>query len=84
MCKDCFEYEIKSFQDKTTWDKFDLELTKKLGTGKLKQEKFVGDGQRDKDDGFYIYKCESCGQRWKLKDALYDLTGAYFLKKSWL
>jgi hypothetical protein len=84
MCKDCFEYEIKSFQDKLSWDKFDLELTKKLGTGKLKQDKFVGDGQRDKDDGFYIYKCESCGQKWKLKDALYDLKGAYFQKESWL
>lgn len=63
---------------------FCLELTKKLGAGKLKQEKFVSDEQRDKDDGVYIYKCESCGQRWILNDALYDLTGAYFLKKRWL
>ena len=80
MCKDCFVEEITSFPNKDTWLKFDLDLTKKIADGKLKQETFVSDGKRDKDDGFYIYNCGSCGQKWKLKDALYDLTGSFFIK----
>jgi hypothetical protein len=60
-----------------------LELTKKLGAGKLKQISFRPDALRDKNDGVYIYKCLSCGQKWKMRDQLYgdDLNGAFFRKK---
>jgi hypothetical protein len=81
MCDNCFRTEIKSFPDETTWISFDLELTKKLGEGKMQNIKFVNDGQRDKDDGQYIYECLSCGETWKMKDPDNAFRG-YFLKLS--
>jgi hypothetical protein len=83
MCDNCFLAEIKSFPDETTWTSFDLELTKKLGQGKMKNIKFVHDGQRDKDDGQYIYECLACGEKWKMKDPDNAFRG-YFLKLSTL
>lgn len=81
MCDNCFMTEIKSFPDEATWNSFDLELTKKLGQGKMKNIKFVNDGQRDKDDGQYIYECLTCGEKWKMKDPDNAFRG-YFLKLS--
>ena len=83
MCDNCFTTEIKSFPDETTWNSFDLELTKKLGQGKMKNIKFVNDAQRDKDDGQYIYECSTCGEKWKMKDPDNAFRG-YFLKLSTL
>jgi hypothetical protein len=83
MCDNCFNTEIKSFPDETTWTSFDLALTQKLGQGKMKAIKFVPDGKRDKDDGEYIYECLVCGERWKLKDPDNAFRG-YFLKLSTL
>lgn len=81
MCDNCFTTEIQSFPDAKSWTTFDLELTKKLGQGKIKDVKFVHDGQRDKDDGQYIYECMTCGEKWKLKDPDNAFRG-YFLKLS--
>ena len=81
MCDDCFKTEIKSFPDETTWNSFDLDLTKKLGEGKMKNIEFINDGQRDKDDGVYIYECLTCGEKWKMKDPSNAFRG-YFLKLS--
>lgn len=83
MCDNCFTTERKSFPDAKTWTSFDLELTKKLGEGKMRNIKFVQDGQRDKDDGQYIYECLTCGEKWKLKDPDNAPEG-YFLKLSTL
>jgi hypothetical protein len=83
MCENCFIYEIKFFPDETAWTSFDFELTKKLGQGKMKNIKFVNDGQRDKDDGHYIYECLTCGEKWKMKDPDNAFRG-YFLKLSTL
>ena len=83
MCDNCFTTERKSFPDEKTWTSFDLKLTKKLGEGKMKNIKFVQDGQRDKDDGQYIYECLTCGEKWKLKDPDNAFRG-YFLKLSTL
>ncbi|WP_186755661.1 hypothetical protein [Echinicola salinicaeni] len=79
MCENCFKNEIDSFPTEESWIRFDLELTKKLGTQKIKHVQFKPDGVRDKDDGEYIYQCNSCHQKWKLKDPDYSFRG-YFLK----
>ena len=81
MCDNCFKEEIKSFPDQVTWDTFDLELTKRLGQGKIKEVQFVRDMFRDKDDGYYIYQCLTCRQGWKMKDPDNTFRG-YFLKIS--
>jgi hypothetical protein len=83
MCEDCFTDEIKSFEGKTAWIAFDLELTRRLQQGKVKHINFVRDMERDKDDGEEIYRCMSCGQGWKLKNH-YDNGDGYFLKLSTL
>lgn len=80
MCNDCFPAEIKSFPDERSWTSFDLSLTKKLGEGKMKSLKFVHDGH-GKDDGYYIYECLSCKEKWKLEDPDNARRG-YFLKLS--
>lgn len=79
MCENCFNKEIDSFSTEEGWLKFDLELTKKLGNQKMKHMKFNPDGARDKDDGEYIYECNFCHQKWKLKDPDHSFRG-YFLK----
>jgi uncharacterized C2H2 Zn-finger protein len=85
MCDNCFTTEIKSFEDRQVWTSFDLELTRKLGQGKVKHIKFIQDRQRDKDDGEDIYQCLTCGEKWKLRN-LYDYadnkSDRYFLKLS--
>ncbi|RKD85040.1 hypothetical protein [Mangrovibacterium diazotrophicum] len=79
MCKHCFDNEFPSFPSEDDWLKFDLELTKKLGSDKMKQIEFRPDGIRDKDDGEYIYQCNFCHEKWKLKDPDYSFRG-YFMK----
>lgn len=79
MCNNCFEREYNSFPSEEDWLAFDLELTKKLGSNKMKNLEFRRDGKRDKDDGDYIYECLVCKQKWKLKDPDYSFRG-YFLK----
>lgn len=79
MCEDCYDIEHKSFPNEKIWLDFDLELTKKLGKSKMKYVKFNRNGARDKDDGKYVYKCNSYKQRWKLKEPDYSFRG-YFLK----
>ena len=50
MCSNCFEVEISSFSSEREWQSFDLLLTKKLGSNKMKKVEFRPDGKRDKDD----------------------------------
>jgi len=78
-CNNCFEREYKSFQSEKEWLAFDIELTKKLGSNKIKNIEFSQDGVRNKDKGEYIYECLACKQKWKLKDPDYSFRG-YFLK----
>ncbi|GGG90087.1 hypothetical protein GCM10007415_25590 [Parapedobacter pyrenivorans] len=80
MCEDCFLSEHRSFLSCNEWLNFDLELTKKLGTGSMSFVKFRHDGIRDKDDGDYVYKCASCQQSWRLKEPDHALRG-YFKKQ---
>ena len=79
MCNECFNDEINSFPSEKDWLEFDLNLSKKLGNGKMKNIDFRRDNKRDKDDGEYIYVCQYCQQKWKLKDPDYSFRG-YFLK----
>lgn len=79
MCENCFNKEIESFPSEEAWLEFDLELTKKLVSQKMKHAEFNHDGKRDKDDGEYFYECNSCHQKWKLRDTDYAMRG-YFLK----
>lgn len=79
MCYDCFDKEYTSFPSEKEWLEFDLDLTQKLGSNKMKNLEFKRDGIRDKDDGEYTYECLTCKQKWKLKDQDYSFKG-YFLK----
>ena len=81
MCEDCFIEEVV-FRDREHWDKFDLELSKKLGAEKLVPLGFNNDGVYDKDDGLYIYKCTSCKQKWKLRDPVDNNGNGWFLRYS--
>jgi len=83
MCEDCFLSEYKSFPSYNGWLNFDLELTKKLGSGKMSFVEFSPDGIREKDDGDYIYKCASCQQHWQLKEPDNALRG-YFKRASYV
>jgi len=65
MCDKCFNEEIKSFPTQEDFEKFDLELTKKIANDKnIKIGKFVNTAW--KDMGYQIYECIACGQLWKL------------------
>jgi hypothetical protein len=79
MCNNCFEREFNSFLSEKEWLDFDLKLTKKLVSNKMKNLEFKREGTRDKDDEEYIYECLTCKQKWKLKDPDYSFRG-YFLK----
>lgn len=79
MCDNCFEKEYNSFSSEKEWLDFDLELTKKLSSNNLINLEFNRDGKRHKDDGEYIYECNACKQKWRLKDPDYAFRG-YFLK----
>jgi len=78
-CDTCFVNEYSLFDSEKKWLEFDLELTKKLGSDKMKYLKFKNDGKRDKDDGVNIYECTNCKQKWKLRDPDYSDRG-YFKK----
>lgn len=81
MCENCFNHEIDAFPDEKSWASFDLELTKKLAQGKMKHAQFIHDGKLDKNNGYYIYECLTCGEKWKMKDPDNAFRG-YFLRLS--
>lgn len=66
MCESCFTEELRAFPDKASWDMFDLELTQKLSLGQIKYLSFKNTGY--KDFGYYLYECQSCGQKWRLSE----------------
>jgi len=86
MCDSCFTRELKTFPNKYSWDKFDLELIEKVSKGRLKEFEFIRDSWRDKDDGYFQYQCQACGQKWIMKDPdrPWNTTGfhGYLLKTS--
>ncbi len=71
MCTICFEKEYKSFDSEKEWLDFDLQLVKKLGSGKMEHI--------TQEDGEYHYKCLGCMEKWKLSDPDHGFRG-YFLK----
>lgn len=77
MCPNCFLTEIDNFPTEKDWLKFDLELTKKLSSKKMKHKNFKSDGISNKDDGEYFYECLNCLKIWKLKEPDYAFRG-YF------
>ncbi len=79
MCNNCFEEEIENFLERKEWLQFDILLTKKLINNSISYLEFSSDGQRHKDDGAYIYQCNSCNQKWHLKEPE-DHLGGFFLK----
>jgi hypothetical protein len=85
MCENCFTTEIKSFANREAWTSFDLELTRKTEREEIKHDKFIWDGQRDKDDGEDIYQCVTCREKWRLRNFYGYAVGkndGYFLKLS--
>jgi hypothetical protein len=78
MCDQCFKEEIESFSTQETFEKFDLELTKKIANDKsIKMGRFVNTAW--KDIGYQIYECIACGQLWKLSTPDHSDKG-YFLR----
>jgi hypothetical protein len=63
MCPYCFEIEFPSFPTNQEWMDFDILLSLKLNSHKLK---FVSD--ESNGAGEYTYECLSCKQKWKLHD----------------
>ena len=60
MCDKCFNTEIRSFATYSDFEKFDLELTKKIANVKrIKMREFVNTAW--KDIGYQIYGCLECG-----------------------
>jgi hypothetical protein len=80
-CENCFSTEHHSFLTEEEWLKFDLALTKKLGAGKIIELEFIRDSKRDKDDGEYIYSCNVCPQKWRLKVPDQAFRGYFILMK---
>ncbi|MFY0608599.1 MAG: hypothetical protein JXR10_17915 [Cyclobacteriaceae bacterium] len=76
-CASCFKSKISEFIDERTWLEFDLELTKRLGNGRMQHVKSVHDGIPDMDGEYTIYQCMNCKTKWKLKEP-YDRGGGYF------
>jgi len=79
MCENCFNTEIESFPTEKGWLTFDVELTKKLVSQQMRSLKFKPDGIRGRDGVENIYQCNTCYQKWKLKDPDNAIRG-YFLK----
>ena len=52
----------------------------KLGSGKMQSIDFIGDGKRDKNDEEIVYSCQTCIQKWKLKDPDYSFRGNFLRK----
>jgi hypothetical protein len=78
MCDKCFYDEIKFFPTQEDFEKFDLELTKKIANDKsIKMAEFVNTAW--KDIGYQVYECLMCGQKWKLYKPDYLIKG-YFLR----
>jgi len=71
MCSNCFEKEYSSFDSEKEWLDFDLQLVKKLGSGKMEHINML--------NGEYQYKCCNCMSKWKLKDPDHGFRG-YFIK----
>ena len=79
MCEKCFQKEIVSFSSEKEWIDFDWELTKKLGSNKMKSFEFIVDRNVENHLIDYIYECCFCHQKWKLQDPDLSIRG-YFLK----
>jgi hypothetical protein len=79
MCDNCFTTEIKKFENRTQWTTFDLELTQKLGQGKLKEIRVVNKRRQGDEYELHVYQCATCGQKWKLQDQDNHPEG-YFIK----
>jgi hypothetical protein len=73
--------EIKGFRGQKQWTTFDMELSQKLGQGKLKQIKVVSKRRQDHEEELYVYQCMTCGQKWKLEEP-HDHGDGHFVKLS--
>lgn len=76
MCQNCFENEISHFSTDNDYLKIDLELSKKLSSGKMK---FLST-YRDEYKSANLYQCAFCGQKWKLQEPDNSIRG--FLTKA--
>ncbi len=81
MCDKCFTTEISKFKDHKHWTTFDLDLSQKLGQGKIKQIRVVSKGRPGDEEELYVYQCSTCGQKWKLEEP-HDHGDGYFIKLS--
>ncbi len=60
MCPECFKYEILYFQSEDEWLKFNLGLTQKLFSSKMKFVKL----EQGKDNRVeHVYQCQTCNQK---------------------
>jgi hypothetical protein len=72
MCPSCFEIEFPSFLTHKEWTDFDVLLSLKLNSHKMKyiEDKSNGEGE-------YTYECLDCKQKWKLHDPDRDNRGSF-------
>lgn len=81
MCENCFEKEIHEFETYEHFDTFDLELTNKLGSSKMILIKDIFN-ERSLNNGYSIYKCQSCLKEWYLSIPDNAWRGYFLEKKS--
>lgn len=82
MCNNCFLNEIDKFENANQWESFDVELSNKLGQGKLHQIKVVTRILKyGEEEIFYVYECSTCQQKWKLEEPG-DHSDGHFIKYS--
>jgi hypothetical protein len=80
MCPSCFEIEFPSFATHTEWTDFDVLLSLKLNSHKMKCVEEPVDPSttlRVTKTGEYTYECLSCKQKWKLHDPDRDSRGSF-------
>lgn len=82
MCNNCFLTEVTRFGNARQWESFDLELSNKLGQGKLQQIEVVNRlREYGEEESFYVYQCSTCGQKWELEEPG-DQRDGHFLMSS--
>lgn len=64
MCNSCFNIEIQSFNTQDEFEKFDLELSKKIKPISNSGIKYIGNSDFAFDMGFGKYLCQNCNTEW--------------------
>lgn len=80
MCDVCFNKEIPRFITHEEFEKFDLELSKKIKPLSESGLKYLGDSEFTFDKGHGKYLCQDCGTEWWYSEPDQAWRG-FFLRK---